>query len=261
MKTRYRPTGSLVLASGSPRRQQLLAAMGLSFMVTVPHVDESVGADETPLDAAKRLCIAKARTAAAQHREGIIIAADTMVVLDGEILGKPIDADHAVEMLTRLRNRQHEVHTGLAMLDAATRRLRQDVVTTMVRMRNYQDEELYHYVTSGDPFDKAGAYAIQHDAFHPVAAIMGCYTNVVGLPICRLFEFLRDWKVTVLIPPPPQCLISDTFCGWPRESIAELPCAGTNATSSMDEPSSLHRSATGDDEVGGCQVSRLNRTE
>ena len=217
METRRPPNSSLVLASGSPRRQQLLAAMGLSFTVTVPHVDESVGADEAPLDVATRLCIAKACAAAKQHQKGIIIAADTLVVLDGEILGKPINADHAVDMLTRLRNRQHQVHTGLAMLDAATQRLRQDVVTTIVCMRNYKDDELYHYVTGGDPFDKAGSYAIQHDAFHPVAAIMGCYTNVVGLPVCRLFEFLCDWKVPVPIPPPAQCLISDTLCGWPRE--------------------------------------------
>jgi septum formation protein len=197
----------------------LLAAMGLSFMVTVPHIDESVYPNEPPLNVARRLCIAKARAAAAYHAEGLVIAADTLVVLDGEILGKPIDANHAIDMLTRLRNRRHEVHTGLALLDITTQQLRQEVVTTMVHMRNYKDDELYHYVTSGDPLDKAGAYAIQHDVFRPVASIIGCYTNVVGLPVCRLFTFLCDWKVMVPVPPPPKCLASNDLCEWPRERV------------------------------------------
>jgi MAF protein len=217
METRYQPPSPLILASSSPRRKQLLAAMGLSFIVAIPHIDESVGAHEAPQDVARRLCVAKAHAVATSHTQGLIIAADTIVALDGEILGKPIDAGHATDTLIRLRNRQHEVHTGLAVLDATTHRLRQEVVTTIVHMRNYKDDEIGRYVTSGDPFDKAGAYAIQHDTFQPVASIRGCYTNVVGLPVCRLFVFLRDWEVTVPIPPPSQCLRTDILCGWPRE--------------------------------------------
>jgi MAF protein len=217
-----RQPASLILASSSPRREQLLTAMGLSFIVAIPHVDESVGAYEAPKDVARRLCIAKAQAVAASYAEGLIIAADTLVTLDGEILDKPIDAKDATDMLTRLRNRQHEVHTGLAVLDATTHRLRHQVVTTIVRMRNYKDDEIGRYVTDGDPFDKAGGYAIQHDAFQPVASIRGCYTNVVGLPVCRLFIFLRDWKVKVPIPPPSQCLTSDVLCSWPRNSAQGL---------------------------------------
>ncbi len=216
METIRQPSGPLVLASSSPRRKQLLTAMGLSFIVAIPHVDESVGEYEAPKDVARRLCVAKARAVSALHADGLIIAADTVVALDGEILGKPLDAEHATDMLTRLRNRQHEVHTGLAVLDATKHRLRQEVVTTIVHMRNYNDDEIGHFVTGGNPFDKAGAYAIQHDTFHPVASIIGCYTNVVGLPVCRLFVFLRDWKVKVPIAPPSQCLMADVLCGWPR---------------------------------------------
>jgi MAF protein len=221
METICQPS-SLILASSSPRRKQLLTAMGLSFIVAIPHVDESVGEYEAPKDVARRLCIAKAHAVAASYAEGLIIAADTLVTLDGEILGKPLDAEHATDMLTRLRNRRHEVHTGLAVLDAATHRLRQEVVTTMVHMRNYKDDEIGRYVTGGDPFDKAGAYAIQHETFQPVASIRGCYTNVVGLPVCRLFIFLRDWKVKVPIPPPSQCLTSDVLCSWPRNRAQDL---------------------------------------
>ena len=217
MQTTDRPSASLVLASGSPRRQALLAAMGLSFVVTVPHIDESLRADEPPLDAARRLCVAKAHAAATQHADALVIAADTLVVLDGEILGKPVDYEDAVDMLTRLRNRRHEVLTGLAVLDAATLHVQQEVVTTAVRMRNYTDDELRRYVTSGDPMDKAGAYAIQHDGFRPVANITGCYTNVVGLPVCRLAALLGEWGMAAPAPPPPQCLLpSRGLCGWPR---------------------------------------------
>jgi len=145
----------------------------------------------------RRLAQAKAQAAAQRHRDGLIIGADTIVVLDGAVLGKPRDEEEAVRMLKALRGREHWVHTGLALVEPATGQETSRVVSTKVPMRAYSDEEIARYVASGDPLDKAGAYAIQHPGFRPVVleCLQGCYANVVGLPLCSLVEMLEAWGV------------------------------------------------------------------
>lgn len=193
----------IVLASQSPRRRELLAHMGLAFEVIVPEVDEAPRGDECPADLAARLCLAKASEVAALHADAVIVAADTMVVLDGAILGKPTSPAQAHEMLGRLRGRCHLVYSGLAVLSGKHRAVQ--TVVTPVYMRSYGTDEVRRYVASGDPMDKAGAYAIQHPEFEPVAKLDGCYTNVMGLPMCHLYRVLRDWKVPVPVHPLRGC--------------------------------------------------------
>ncbi|HXZ74508.1 MAG TPA: nucleoside triphosphate pyrophosphatase, partial [Streptosporangiaceae bacterium] len=159
----------LILASNSPRRRELLSLSGWAFSVQPAQVDESPLPGEKPGDYVLRLAQAKAREAAAAGRAGrLVLAADTTVALDGDLLGKPGDAAEAADMLRRLRGRSHQVYTGLAALTAPDGNLVTDLCVTAVPMRNYRDEEIEAYVASGDPLDKAGAYAIQHPGFHPV---------------------------------------------------------------------------------------------
>jgi septum formation protein len=190
----------LILASGSPRRHQLLSCLGLPFRVVVPDVDEDVpsAANLTPEEMAEALAAAKALSVAQHEGQGLVLAADTLVV-DGEtILGKPRDADEAAAMLRRLRDREHRVITGLALVDAARPDLRiVDHVTTMVRMRPYSEEEIAAYIARGEPFDKAGAYAIQDEQFRPVASYDGCYCNVVGLPLRAVVRLLREGALDI----------------------------------------------------------------
>ncbi|MEA3407391.1 MAG: Maf family protein [Chloroflexota bacterium] len=195
----------LVLASGSPRRRRLLSVMGLSFQTTVPAIDESAGEGEKPEALARRLSLLKARAAAEAYADAIIIAADTLVVCGGSVLGKPADASEAREMLVMLRGRQHRVLSGVALYDATRRRQSVQIVKTMVYMRDYTEAEIRRYVASGEPMDKAGAYAIQDQDFSPVARIDGCYTNVVGLPLCHLYRMLADWDIEIPIRPLTCC--------------------------------------------------------
>ena len=195
-----------LLASNSPRRRQLLALTGWSFSVNPADVDETPLAGEKPRDHVLRLAQSKAR-ALLPLAQGYswIIAADTVVV-DGEnILGKPEDAAQAIAVLQRLRGRTHQVYTGLALLRPSDGALLTDVCATQVPMRNYSDEEIRTYVASGDPLDKAGAYAIQHAGFHPVETMRGCYANVVGLPLCHLTRLLRRLKAEPPVNIPAAC--------------------------------------------------------
>jgi len=137
----------------------------------------------------------KARAIAGQFPDAIIIAADTTVAIDGQMLGKPADVDEATKTIRRLRGREHQVYTGMVLCHTRSERLKTAVCSTSVVMRAYSDEEIERYVRSGDPFDKAGAYAIQHAGFSPVARIRGCYTNVVGLALCDLCVILRCFGV------------------------------------------------------------------
>ncbi len=185
----------LILASQSPRRSQLLAALGLAFTVDVADVDETPLAGERPDALVCRLCQAKA-AAVAQRRPGaLVLAADTLVVLDGLLLGKPADADEAVAMLTRLRGRTHQVYTAVCLAQDGVRDARLSV--SDVTMRAYSDAEISRYVASGDPLDKAGAYAIQHPWFSPVAAWTGCYAGIMGLPLRLARDMLHDAGVRV----------------------------------------------------------------
>ncbi len=190
-----------VLASGSPRRRELLASLGISFEVIKSDIDEEQGADEAPYDYVRRLSVEKAEAVAAKLDDPayvlaadtvVIVAADTLGITDaGEILGKPVDAADARAMLRRLRGRDHVVCTALTLLalESIPQRLT-ELTRTTVTMRAYSDAEIDAYIATGDPFDKAGGYAIQHEGFHPVERIDGSYSNVVGLPLETLKALL-----------------------------------------------------------------------
>jgi len=162
------------------------------FNVIVADIDESLRANESPADYVLRLAETKARTAAVHaHPDQIILAADTTVVDGNDILGKPQDNVEAFAMLTRLRGHAHQVYTGLALLRLSDGLLLKELSVTDVPMRDYSDDEINAYVQTGDPLDKAGAYAIQHPHFHPVASMSGCYAGVMGLPMCHVVRMMR----------------------------------------------------------------------
>jgi len=183
----------LVLASNSPRRRELLALVGWMFKTRPAEVDESQRPGEAPGTYVLRLAESKARSCAASAREDLtILAADTAVVDGKAILGKPRDMAEAAEMLRRLRSRTHQVYSGIAVMRMSDGNLGTDLCVTDVPMRAYSQEEIETYVASGDPLDKAGAYAIQHPKFHPVETMSGCYASVMGLPLCHLTRTLRQ---------------------------------------------------------------------
>ena len=187
-------SGEIVLASASPRRRQLLADLGLAFRIAPSRIPEDPEPGESPdrmvrrLSRAKALAVARAEKAVA----GYYIAADSTVVLDGEAIAKPGDAAEARAMLTRLRGTAHQVVTGLTVYDAATGRCITDAMSADVLMRDFTDAEMEQSIASGAPMDKAGAYAIQDTDFRPATLQRGCYSNVMGLPVCRVMELLAD---------------------------------------------------------------------
>jgi len=188
---------SIILASASPRRRELLAAIGVAFEVVPSHVDESTDEGD-PVLVAELLARRKAEAVAAAHPEALVIGSDTVVVLDGRILGKPGDAAEAREMLTSLRGRSHEVVTGVTV--ALGGRALNDHDRTVVHMRDYEDAAIAAFIASGSPFDKAGGYAIQDEAFAPVARFEGCRCNVVGLPLATLRGLLAQFGVRTTRP-------------------------------------------------------------
>ena len=188
---------ALILASNSPRRKELMRQIGLDFRVDPADVDESVLPDESPEGYAVRVALDKARVAAARSGTGIVIAADTIVVLDDEILGKPAGPGDAERMLKLLSGNVHRVITGLAVMDAASGKALTRASTTRVWFRNLALQEIISYVATGEPLDKAGAYGIQERGALLVDKIEGCYFNVVGLPLSQLGELLLSFGVDV----------------------------------------------------------------
>jgi septum formation protein len=198
----------LILASQSPRRQQFLRDLGLEFTVMVADIDETPRVGEAPIDLVRRLAEEKARAIAAgmnPDQPTLIIAADTVVALGDRLLGKPRDADDAVATLALLRGKKHNVHSGVSVLDIDSGRQLTRINSTQVRIRAYSDAEIAAYVAGGDPMDKAGAYAIQHKQFAPVAQMDGCFASVMGLPLADLRDLLAAFGVTVPRALPPIC--------------------------------------------------------
>ncbi len=196
----------LILASNSPRRQELLKLLGLSFETLPVKTDERPLPGEPPQEYVLRLAEAKARAAArVRAAPGLYLGADTTVFLDGQVLGKPQDAAEAHRMLRQLRGRVHQVFTGLAVLDFESATCQRAYAVTDVPMRAYSDEEIEAYVASGDPLDKAGAYAIQHPWFRPVVALEGCFANVMGLPLCHLVGLLEAVGLRPTTDVPSTC--------------------------------------------------------
>ncbi|MGE5224158.1 MAG: Maf family protein [Omnitrophica WOR_2 bacterium] len=196
-----------ILASSSPRRRELLALAGWKFNIIPAQVDETPLPYEDSRRYVLRMAESKALCVAGQAPENnLVIGADTIVVdkpvgdqfapgSGQEILGKPADAHEAFQMLLRLRGHTHQVITAVAIVAVNDREVIGDLCTTDVTMREYTNEEIAAYVASGDPFDKAGGYAIQHEGFHPVESIRGCYANVVGLPLCTVRRLLGKFNI------------------------------------------------------------------
>lgn len=184
----------------------MITWLRLVAQTTSADVDESTRPGETPVAQAARLALQKARAAHLYSQTTWVLAADTIVDLAGCSLGKPGNAAEARAMLWQLRQRPHAVHTGVALIDPASGRHTVRRVTTGVEMRDYTIDEIRTYVATGDPMDKAGAYAIQNPVFAPVSHVDRCYANVVGFPLCAVAGLLRAWHVTLDINIPELCL-------------------------------------------------------
>jgi len=182
----------LILASASPRRRELLATLGLPFEMHPSDLPEVIPPGN-PRDAVMALALAKARAVAKTVEAGVVLGADTIVVLEGVIFGKPEDEADARRMLRALRGRRHQVMTGLALVEAPAGREETEAVVTEVRMAGYDDATIEAYLATGEPFDKAGAYAIQGRGGRLIEQVAGCYTNVVGLPITTTRRLLAAW--------------------------------------------------------------------
>ncbi len=185
-------TDHLVLASASPRRRELMTAMGLTFDVLPADVPEDPLPSETPQAMVERLSRDKAMKVASSRQQGFVIGADSTVVHLGESLGKPVDDDEARAMLRRLRGTTHHVCTGLTVVDAATGRHLTGSMTSQITLRDFTDDEIEASIATGTPRDKAGAYAVQDTELRPASGWDGCYHNIVGLPTCRLLQMLAE---------------------------------------------------------------------
>lgn len=226
----------LILASNSPRRKQLLEAIGWKFITWTPEIDEQVAKGEPAEKYSLRLAKTKALTTC-RHPEfdwkagDLVLAADTAVVdasawdesadpADQLILGKPGSASQAEEILLRLRGRTHRVCSAVVLYDPTTNEWREALEWSRVKMRHYSLEEIQAYIASGDPFDKAGGYAIQHPAFQPVDKVYGCYPNVMGLPVCQVQRLLQDFNRQSVPGEQQSCEKSDRPCWIYRRVIS-----------------------------------------
>lgn len=197
---------TLILASASPRRRELLALSGWQFTVTSVDLDEQPLPGEGPDRYVLRLAGSKASEAAKTlPSDAIILAADTTVADGATILGKPASAEEAVSMLKALRNRTHTVYTALALRAPGIASTLLELCASSVPMRDYSDEEILDYVNSGDPLDKAGAYAIQHHGFTPVINFSGCYASVMGLPLCHFARLMQKAGCPADAEIPKRC--------------------------------------------------------
>lgn len=187
----------LILASASPRRADLLRQSGIPFQVVIPDVSEDLNAVPEPQEMVTRLALRKAIAVSEHLKQGIILAADTVVLYRGAVMGKPRDHDDARRMLRLLSGDKHEVLTGIALVDAASGRSECAVSTTGVWLKDLSDGEIDSYVKTGEPFDKAGAYGIQGLAALFVEKIEGCYFNVVGLPLNLLYSLMKLMQVPI----------------------------------------------------------------
>jgi len=180
----------LVLASASPRRQELLRNAGFTFEVQPADIPEDALPEEAARDCAERLARDKALAVARQRPHDLVLGADTVVVVDGQLLGKPTDAADAARMLRMLSGREHQVITGVCLVVSGQSSVASE--TTLVTVNELTDQDIADYVASGEPMDKAGAYAIQGPASRWIPRIEGDYSNVVGLPVALVFRMLRE---------------------------------------------------------------------
>ena len=193
----------LILASKSPRRFELLKQVGLDFEVVPSRVREDFVQKESPQEHVIRLAKAKAIDVATGYPDRWVIAADTVVYIDGSILGKPKNQEEAIEMLHRLSGQEHWVLTGFSVCHLEKKKAEKEAVQTAVRVKPLTRPEMEWYVKTGEPFDKAGGYAIQGIGSFMIESIRGSYTNVVGLPICELIQMLNRLGAITFPPPFP----------------------------------------------------------
>lgn len=188
----------IILASASPRREYLLKQIGLDFQVIPSRVEEVVDPDLEPHKSVLALADQKTRSVSMCYPEAIVLGADTAVCCEGQVLGKPRDAQDAYQMLKLLSGRTHEVISGVVLRQEKRKLIKGEVVSTKVRFRQLNDAEITGYISTGESLDKAGAYGIQGFGALLVAEIKGCYFNVVGLPLGRLPEMFREFGVDLL---------------------------------------------------------------
>ena len=179
----------LILASQSPRRKELLSLMKIPFVIRVADIDETMDPAKSPAEEVARVSRQKA-LAVPRQADDIVIAADTIVVLDGQVLGKPRDQAHACQMLTTLSGRDHQVMTGITVLRGEQTLAHTEI--TNIHFRPISQQEICAYVATGEPMDKAGSYGIQGGAALFAQRLEGDYYNVMGLPVCKLYEMLRE---------------------------------------------------------------------
>ena len=210
------------LLSSSPRRRELIKSLLNPVSISGSRGEEPrPEAGETPEKYVIRSAIAKLGERSRGGDEGWLVSADTIVALDGDILGKPNSDEEARDMLTRLRNRRHQVVTGVAVADAGSGQLRREVETSDIYTRDYSDEDIEEYIARREPFDKAGAYAAQDDEFNPVLRVEGCYLNVVGLPVCLLVAALDALGAKPKLRPPDQIPYYDRCKDCRLQSVSE----------------------------------------
>ena len=183
-----------ILASVSPRRQELLSSAGLQFKIIPAHVNEEYLQGESPREHVRRLAQDKATAIARKNPAAWVLGADTIVVIDGLILGKPKNKKQAREMLTRLSGREHKVFTGFTLAHAETNIYKTKVIQSAVRFKQISPEEMDWYVSCDEPYDKAGGCAVQGKGSCFIKSIRGSYTNVIGLPLCEVMEELQNLK-------------------------------------------------------------------
>ena len=184
-------SASLILASASPRRQELLRSVGLKFKIIPAHINENGLAGESPRQHVKRLAREKAMVIAKQYPEAWVLGADTIVVIDGIVLGKPENKTQARKMLQKLSGREHKVFTGFTIAHVAAEIYRTKVIQSAVQFKTISPKEMDWYVASDEPYDKAGGYAVQGQGAYFIRSIRGSYTNVIGLPLCEVLEELK----------------------------------------------------------------------
>jgi len=188
-----------------------------------PQVEEQLQPGETACEASQRFSLLKAQEVARHVGEGIVVAADTVVAYEGQILGKPRDAGHACAMLRRLRGARHMVLSGTTVMHVAKKQHITRVCESEVWMRDMEDAEIQAYVASGDPMDKAAAYAIQNSAFAPVERVVGCPANVMGLPLCHIVQDLKSLGVVLPDSPPAHCETKEGYvCALAGEVIPHI---------------------------------------
>ncbi|MGA2525720.1 MAG: Maf family protein [Smithellaceae bacterium] len=188
-------TATFILASASPRRQELLRSVGLKFKTIPGHVNEDYIKGESPQQHVRRLAQEKAQLIARKYPRTWVLGADTIVVIDGLILGKPKNKTQAKEMLKKLSGREHKVFTGFTVMQVASKISHSDVVQSAVKFKKISAAELDWYIACAEPYDKAGGYAVQGKGAYFIKSIRGSYTNVIGLPLCEVLETLKKLEV------------------------------------------------------------------